>query len=1015
MLLTALLVAVSCTKEEEIHLEGDTSGNLSILAELFDDGIDYLSGHTKARSKAKDDEDPGIVDGDDVIARSVLNENLIETLDIFIKKESAAETDSWIYVKHLDKDQTGVILDPNAPGGLMDKVKQLINKNWANELTTENTPFDPNVQYHIYVTANNPHTHNCNHTTHNHYSYRVAGSTIPTNLQELKALHTYDAKTDCYYTPDTVPERTNRVNEKAFLMDGDITWSPVPEDGEQIWDVDLKRAVSKVIVTLQMDDTFKTSITQKADGKNWTIGEPMWRYVHFGFDVADIASGTYELDKSQTGSPWDSKPFKIGSLNNTDVIDADLWQWYIKTYTAPFKWRDYTETPYLLVSIRYTFTPDNPDDTLHLGSRVLHYNDQRTTYYRIPICDEQKVADQGLQRNNIYIVDAKIASWGSENEEFEAEDFYLDLEYHVVPWTETNVDHESTIVHLGDINYLTVYPLEYTLKGNGSQKVELNWYASVATDDGRFPDIDVSSVKVHYINYLGNTVNIQGTPTKTPSSPDGTANILITSTAPTSGANGEKVEILLTTDGIIEVKSDALDSRAVKTIEFDVELKTTTLPKKHVVIRHYPLDNIQSITGSWSSRWDGNPYSYTVTYYTYDVTHYYRKRYQRTVETSETVTQSQWAQGVGNDNTNRKNANSAATAVNGYYATGGSSSTQTHNTYYTWVSLSNPSYSWNGTTLTISGRRQNIIGSGTSAITFTVNNNDYVYSGPSINNGTCSVVVWKYSNYYHITTTTEYAYDPADPSAYDGWEWVECTEAEYNATVAANRKFETETVETDFLPPGVTEYTTRTEIVNNPPSTGTWVAWGSSNGTTSQGIYTAKVFYNNGIYAISNYNTRGSRYDQLTNNHMYVIQITAASTSYVLGKPTLNSNYQSWDHVVSPAFMIASQLGAVTTTNSATTAATHCGTYMEVGTDGTRYVGWRLPTAEEIQVIINYQNGENTSGVTMVEVLGGKYYWTLDGTAALVPTGDEGTQTNAYVRCVRDLTLEEINKLNSMQ
>lgn len=958
MLLTALLVAMSCTKEEEIHLEGDTSGNLSILAELFDDGIDYLSGHTKARSKAKDDEDPGIVDGDDVIARSVLNENLIETLDIFIKKESAAETDSWIYEKHLDKDQTGVILDPNAPGGLMDKAKQLINKNWANELTKENTPFDPNVQYHIYVTANNPHTHNCNHTTHNHYSYRVAGSTIPTNLQELKALHTYDAKTDCYYTPDAVPERTNRVNKKAFLMDGDITWSPVPEDGEQIWDVDLKRAVSKVIVTLQMDDTFKTSITQKADGKNWTVGEPMWRYVHFGFDVADIASGTYELDKSQTGSPWDSKPFKIGSLNNTDVIDADLWQWYIKTYTAPFKWRDYTETPYLLVSIRYTFTPENPDDTLHLGSRVLHYNDQRTTYYRIPICNEQKVADQGLQRNNIYIVDAKIASWGSENEEFEAEDFYLDLEYHVVPWTETNVDHESTIVKLGDINYLTVYPQEYTLKGDGAQTVDLNWYASVATDDGRFPDIDLSSVKVYYTNYQGNKVNIENNPTKTPTSPDGLQDITITSTAPdNSSAKGEEVHIVLTPDGLIKVTSEALLSRAVKTIEFDVELLTTTLPKKHVVIRHYPLDNIQSFTGSWSSRWSGSTSTQTVRHYSFNpardgwtswdgyadnvectlAEYNFAEPAHRSTSTITGTRETTREKFLANVTTNndRANASSQANAVNGYWGTGAS--------YIDWD-------------------RQN---PGTATIS---DNWDY----------------WTYNYYYY----SEYKY-----STY----YTNTTETVYKA-----RRY-------------------YRDVTENVPLTGTWVDWDRDNGqnvnpTTSDNLFPAKVYLNNAIWQIERYNSRitnRNQQTQLNNNHMYVLQITAASTEYALGKPVLNTNYQSQDHVVSPAVMIASQLGAVSTTNSSTTAATHCGTYMEVGTDGTRYVGWRLPTKEEISVIINYQNGANTQNVTMQPVLTGAYYWTLDGTSANVPTGSQGSANNAYIRCVRDLTLEDIQRLNS--
>lgn len=972
MLLTALLVAVSCTKEEEIHLEGDTSGNLSILAELFDDGIDYLSGHTKARSKAKDDEDPGIVDGDDVIARSVLNENLIETLDIFIKKESAAETDSWIYVKHLDKDQTGVILDPNAPGGLMDKAKQLINKNWANELTTEHTPFDPNVQYHIYVTANNPHTHDCNHTTHNHYSYRVAGSTIPTNLQELKALHTYDAKTDCYYTPDAIPERTNRVNEKAFLMDGDITWSPVPEDGEQIWDVDLKRAVSKVIVTLQMDDTFKTSITQKADGKNWTVGEPMWRYVHFGFDVADIASGTYELDKSQTGSPWDTKPFKIGSLNNTDVIDADLWQWYIKTYTAPFKWRDYTETPYLLVSIRYTFTPENPDDTLHLGSRVLHYNDQRTTYYRIPICNEQKVADQGLQRNNIYIVDAKIASWGSENEEFEAEDFYLDLEYHVVPWTETNVDHESTIVKLGDINYLTVYPQEYTLKGDGTQKVDLNWYASVALDDGRFPDIVLSSVKVYYTNYQGTKVNIENTPTKNPTSPDGTADILVTSTAPASGsARGEKVEIRLTTDGIIEVKSEALLSRAVKTIEFDVELKTTTLPKKHVVIRHYPLDNIQSFTGSWSSRWNEGYSSQTVRHYSFNPA--------RDGWTS-------WNGYEENVDCSLEDYNRAEPA---------------HRS--TVIIANDPS----GTPSDYDSRSNTESGNNNSAMQTNFRNAVPQDSRQGANSET-NAYKDPNSDYWYWGTGRENANQQAYDWSESGW-WTN-----YYRYQTYYRRI--------FYKSNVTHYRARRyyrDVQEDVPSTGNWVDWDTHTGSQytdggNNGIFTGKVY--NGGYCrnmTGNNSINNNSGTNLTNPHMYVLQITAASTEYALGKPVLNSSYQSQDHVVSPAVMIASQLGAVSQTSSSTTAATHCGTYMEVGTDGTRYVNWRLPTKEEINVIIAYQDGANTQNVTMQPVLTGAYYWTLDGTAANVPSGSEGTSTNAYVRCVRDLTLADIQKLNS--
>lgn len=961
MTVALLLAVVSCIKEEKISLV-DTSGNLSLLPELFDDGVDYLRGHTKVQSKAKEDEDPGIVDGDDVIARSVLNENLIETLDIFVKRESDTEATPWIYENHLDKDQTGAILNPDSPGGLLEKAKHLINKNWGNELTREGTPFDPQVQYHIYVTANNPHTHSCNHTTHHHYSYREDGSTIPASLAELKALHTYDAKTDCYYTPDPVPERTNRVNEKAFLMDGDFTWSPEPEKGEQIWDVDLKRAVSKVIVTLQMDEDFKRdSISNKPDGKNWTAGEPMWRYVHFGFDVADIASGTYELDKSQSGgNPWNTNPFKTGSLNNTDVTDADLWQWYIKTYTAPFKWRDYTESPYLLVSVRYTFTPTDPDETITVGARTYHYNDQRTCYYRIPICEEQKVADQGLQRNNIYIVDAKIASWGSENEEFEAEDFYLDLEYHVVPWTETNVDHESTIVKLGDIKYLTVYPQEYTLKGDGAKTVEFNWYASVSTDDGQFPDIAANSVKVTYENYQGNTVDIKGTVVKDPANPDGLSDITITSTAPDgSTAKGEQVIIKLGTDGIITVSSEALKSRAVKKIEFDVELKTTTLPKKHVVIHHFPLDNIQSIAGSWASRWDGisstREYSFNPTadgWATYD-------GYEDNIE----CTQAQY-----NSASDGKSTQTSTDPVGTPSDYDSRSNTETTNQSNFQSAVPQNSRS----------------GANSEANAYKDSNSNYWYWGQN-------------------QTTTDWWSGDADWTTGSGWSTNYYKWNNYYRRIYYKN---------------VTHYYARRyyrDVTTTTPGTGTWVDWGNHTGTTSDNIFRAKVYVENDNRIAQITGVNSYQYvSQITgtNNHMYVIQITAASTEYVIGKPNLDNNYQSWDHVVSPAFMIASQLGAVSNTNSGTTAATHCGTYMEVGTDGTRYVGWRLPTAEEINVIIGYQNGDNTSGVTMVEVLAGQYYWTLSNNTAYVSTGSGGSSTSGYVRCVRDLTLADIQKLN---
>ena len=158
---------------------------------------------------------------------------------------------------------------------------------------------------------------------------------------------------------------------------------------------------------------------------------------------------------------------------------------------------------------------------------------------------------------------------------------------------------------------------------------------------------------------------------------------------------------------------------------------------------------------------------------------------------------------------------------------------------------------------------------------------------------------------------------------------------------------------------------------------------------------------------------------------MYVIQITRTSGTYVLGRPELDSKSQSQDHVVSPAFMIASQLGAVTTVNDGESAARHCATYLEVGTDGKRYSGWRLPTAEEIGVIIQYQgknpNSVQIDGITITNavdriltiVLTGEKYWTLNNAETL--TNLDNPVSGTGVRCVRDMSAEEIAALNKIE
>lgn len=172
--------------------------------------------------------------------------------------------------------------------------------------------------------------------------------------------------------------------------------------------------------------------------------------------------------------------------------------------------------------------------------------------------------------------------------------------------------------------------------------------------------------------------------------------------------------------------------------------------------------------------------------------------------------------------------------------------------------------------------------------------------------------------------------------------------------------------------------------------------------------------------------------DELSfNPRMFIVQSSATSSSYVMGRPNIESDGLSDDRVFSPAFMIASQLGAtgnVPNVKSTSTAANygtanvlsdaelirweakHCETYLEVGQNGVYYTGWRLPTEEEIGVIIGLQTSTSSlnADTSLNEVLRAGYYRALNGNE--VASGS-GLATHT-VRCVRDLTQAEIDALN---
>lgn len=149
------------------------------------------------------------------------------------------------------------------------------------------------------------------------------------------------------------------------------------------------------------------------------------------------------------------------------------------------------------------------------------------------------------------------------------------------------------------------------------------------------------------------------------------------------------------------------------------------------------------------------------------------------------------------------------------------------------------------------------------------------------------------------------------------------------------------------------------------------------------------------------------------NNQMYVVQITSTQqdqTDYKIGHVT-NIDPEtklSQENVVSPAFMLASQLGTVQPFGSGVNASNHCAKYIEVRTDGKKYIDWRLPTAAEIGVICKYQNNETQN--VMSQVLRAKSYWALDGNQVIANKSDTDT---GYVRCVRDLSPDEVKELEN--
>lgn len=193
-----------------------------------------------------------------------------------------------------------------------------------------------------------------------------------------------------------------------------------------------------------------------------------------------------------------------------------------------------------------------------------------------------------------------------------------------------------------------------------------------------------------------------------------------------------------------------------------------------------------------------------------------------------------------------------------------------------------------------------------------------------------------------------------------------------------------------------------------------------------------------------------------TNHRMYHIRSMYPSSDYVVAKVDLvdkdgnkttdgdkgvTANTSRNANVVSPSFMVASELGETHYQSIINNAAgykykvpniaefyklaeAHCREYVETkyedknnnyqwdeGEPVTHYHDWRLPTRAEVDMIVNYQMNSRT----MDRVLNNQYYFCISGNAdsqdltnihnwvsAEVP-GYRTGYTGYYIRCVRDV------------
>ena len=216
---------------------------------------------------------------------------------------------------------------------------------------------------------------------------------------------------------------------------------------------------------------------------------------------------------------------------------------------------------------------------------------------------------------------------------------------------------------------------------------------------------------------------------------------------------------------------------------------------------------------------------------------------------------------------------------------------------------------------------------------------------------------------------------------------------------------------------------------NNQYSGASWTGaagtyWSYTEGASGSNFFAAKkaTYNSNGSSSISYVDWEDGRestsaFNTFNNPRMYHVHITATSSIYTVARPRLDADGFTESSpentkLVSPSFMIASQLGATDISSrdselpgGVEQAKRHCEQYVEVASvDGqmVHYDDWRLPTAAEIDIIIQHQDASDAMAVVLS---GSRYYcaYNTNSNGQVIYTKESGKNSGkSHVRCVRD-------------